>query len=120
MPQIQKKTVAPGIVIMEVSGRIVLGNECLHVEWTLDELIAGNHKKVVLDLSKLEYVDSVGIGIIVTRCGQMESAGGEIRIASMKPRVEELVRTAKLHRILKVYPTVDEALESFTAPPSQS
>lgn len=116
MPQIQKRTIAPGVVLIEVSGRIVLGNECQHVEWTLDEIIAGNHKKVVLDLSKLEYVDSTGIGIIVTRCGQMESAGGEIRIASMRPRVEELIRTAKLHRILKYYATVDDALQSFVAP----
>jgi anti-sigma B factor antagonist len=90
------------------------------VEWTLDELIAGNHRKVVLDLSKLEYVDSTGIGIIVTSCGRMETAGGELRIASMHPKVEDLMRTAKLHRVMNFYPTVADALQGFVATTSQS
>lgn len=119
-PPIQKTTIEPDIVLVELSGRIVLGRECQQVERELDELIAGKQKKVVLDLSKLEYVDSTGIGIIVTRCGHMEAAGGEMRIASMQPKVVDLMRTAKLDRIMHFYPTVADALQGFAATTSQS
>jgi anti-sigma B factor antagonist len=119
-PPIQTPTIEPDIVVVELSGRIVLGRESQQVEEALDELIAGKQKKVVLDLSKLEYVDSTAIGILVTRCGQMEAAGGDMRIASMQPKVEDLMRTAKLHRILHFYPTVADALQGFATTASQS
>lgn len=120
MQHVQKTTIEPDIVVVELSGRIVLGRECQQVESALDELIASKQKKVVLDLSKLEYLDSTGIGIIVTRCGQMEAAGGEMRIAAMQPKVDELMRTAKLHRIMHFYPTVADALQGFATTAPQS
>ncbi|HSC28231.1 MAG TPA: STAS domain-containing protein [Vicinamibacterales bacterium] len=63
MPEIQKSFVEPDITVMEVSGRITLGRECQRVEWAIEELIEGKQKKVVLDLSKVTYLDSAGIGI---------------------------------------------------------
>jgi anti-anti-sigma factor len=113
MPLIQKTLVEPDIVLVEVAGRIALGRECQVVEWTVEELIADSRRKVVFDLSKLEYLDSTGVGIIATCCGRMEAAGGEVRLASLQPKIEDLMRLTKLNRILNLHPTVADALRSF-------
>ena len=113
MPEIHKKHIDPDIVLVEISGRITLGQECQAVEWTVDELIRDNQKKVVFDLSGVEYLDSTGIGILVMCCGKMQAAGGELRVASIQPKVAELVRIAKLHQMMVFYPTASAAAENF-------
>ena len=113
MPQIQQQQIEPDIVVVRIAGRITLGRECQQVEWAIDELIRNSRKKVVFDLSELEYVDSTGIGIIVMCSGKMSAAGGELRLASLQPRVAELMRVTKLDRIMIFYPTAAAAAENF-------
>lgn len=60
--------------------------------------------------SKLEYLDSTGIGILVTCCGKIEAAGGQLRIASVQPKVEDLMRVTKLHRLMRFHLTVEDWL----------
>ena len=110
MPQIQKTVIEPDVLLVEVSGRFALGRECQIVEWTVEELIAGGQKRVVFDLSKLEYLDSTGVGILATCCGRMEAAGGEMRLACVQPRVADLLRLTKLDRVIRLYPPVADAL----------
>ena len=100
MPQIETKQVEPDIVLLEISGRITLGRECQAVEWAIDDLIKSRRLKVVLDLSKLDYVDSSGIGILVVSRGRMEAAGGELRMACVQPKVAEVIRVSKLTPIM--------------------
>ena len=113
MPQIQKTVIEPDIMLVEVEGRIALGRECQVVEWTVEGLIADCRRKVVFDLSKLDYLDSTGIGIIATCCGRLEAAGGVVRLASLQPKVADLIRLTKLDRVLNLHPTVADALQSF-------
>ena len=113
MPQIHKKRFEPDIVLLEISGRITLGRECQDVEWAVEGLIRDGEKKVVFDLSGLTYVDSAGIGIIVMCCGKMRTAGGEVRLASLQPKIVELMKITKLDRIFHFYPTASAAAENF-------
>ena len=113
MPQIKRKRIEPDIVLLEISGRITLGRECQDVEWAVEGLIRDSEKKVVFDLSELNYVDSSGIGIIVMCCGKMRVAGGEVRLASLQPRVAEVMKVTKLDQIMQFYPTAAAAAENF-------
>jgi anti-sigma B factor antagonist len=113
MPEIHKTHIEPDIELVAISGRITLGPECQAIEQTVDELISANQKKVVFDLSGVEYLDSTGIGILVMCCGRMQAAGGELRVASIQPKVAELVRIAKLDQMMVFYPTVAAAFENF-------
>jgi anti-sigma B factor antagonist len=117
VPDITKRLVEPDVTVVEVSGRIALGRECQVVEWTVEELLRSNRKKMVFDLSRLDYVDSTGLGILVMCVGKVDAAGGELRLASLQPRVENLMRISKLHRIMTFYPDVTTALEGFAAQP---
>ena len=116
MPTIEQKHIEPDVIVLEISGRITLGRECQAVEWAIDDLIRNSKKKVVFDLTGLEYVGSTGIGIIVTCSGKMSAAGGELKLASLMPRVAELMRITKLNQILSFYPTAAAAAESFARP----
>ena len=115
MPQIHRSQIEPDIVLMRISGRITLGRECQAVEWAVDDLIRDNTKKLVFDLSELEYVDSTGIGIIVTCSGKLAAAGGELRLACLHPRVAELMRITKLLQIMPIYPSVAAATDNFVS-----
>ena len=117
MPQIQRKRIEPDIVLLEISGRITLGRECQDVEWAVEGLIRDSEKKVVFDLSDLHYVDSAGIGIIVMCCGKMRAAGGEVRLASLQPRIVEVMKITKLDQIMHFYPTAAAAAENFDISP---
>ncbi len=113
MPQIQKQVIEPGIVLLKISGRITLGRDCEDVEWAVDNLIRDSTKKVVFDLSGLNYVDSIGIGILVMCSGKMTAAGGALRLASLQPRIAELMRITRLDQIWHFYPTAADAAASF-------
>jgi anti-sigma B factor antagonist len=113
VPQIQKEAIEPDIVLLKISGRISLGRDCLDVEWAVDDLIRDQRKKVVFDLSGLEYLDSTGIGVLVMCSGKMSATGGQLRLASLQPRIAELMRVTRLDQIWHFYPTAADATQNF-------
>ena len=78
-----------------------------------DDLIRDRRVKVVFDLSKVDYVDSTGIGILVMCWGRTKRAGGELRLASLQPRITELMQMTRLDQILLFYPTVASAIDGL-------
>ena len=79
--QLQKSQPAPDICLVEFSGKLMMGNDSRQVEWTVSELLNAGTKKIVFELSKLDSIDSTGVGIIVMCDGKVRKAGGEVRIA---------------------------------------
>jgi len=115
MPQITKRRIDPNVVVLDISGRITLGRDCQDLEWAVEDLIRDNTTKVIFDLSRLDYVDSTGIGVIVMSVAKMTSAGGQLCLASPQPRIIELLRVTKLDQVWRLYATVAEAADAFTA-----
>jgi anti-sigma B factor antagonist len=111
--RIQQTPIEPDIVLVHITGRLSVGRDCEDLQWAVDELIRGNRKKVVFDLSELNYVDSMGVGILVMCSGRLTRAGGELRMASLQPRIAELMRITKLDQILYLFPTTALAIEDF-------
>ncbi len=79
----------------------------------LKELVDEGHFNIVIDLSKTEYMDSSGLGAIVSRISVTRSNGGDIRLASPMEFVKSLLDVTNLIQILKIYDSVDEAVASF-------
>ena len=114
MLEIQRTVMETDVLVMTLAGRLALGRECQQVEWTVDELLAGGQRKIIFDLSRLDYMDSTGIGILVTCCGRIEAAGGHMRLAAVNAKVDELLRVTKLSRVVGIYGTVPEAVASVS------
>jgi anti-sigma B factor antagonist len=110
---IQSKQVQPDIVVLEMKGRITMGNDCRQVEWTTKKLVAENKKKMIFDLSGVTHIDSTGIGIIVMVAGQMKKAGGALRVAGANEHVESLLRMTAVDQIVELHPTAVAAATGF-------
>jgi|SRR6516225_1234525 anti-anti-sigma factor len=106
---IEKKQVEPGMAVVAVSGRLVLGRELERLESVVTELVGQAQKKIVLDVTALDYADSSGVGVLVSCVTHVKKAGGELRIAGANPRMQRLFQVTGVDKILLQYPTVAEA-----------
>ena len=112
---IQKKRIEPDIMLIELEGKICLGNSAKELEWAVAELQKANEKKVVFDLSGVTMMDSTGIGIVAMCSGRMKKAGGELRVAGAKGVVEDVLKLTHMEAIVGLYATTAEAVAGFTS-----
>jgi anti-sigma B factor antagonist len=113
MLEIQSKRIEPDILVVAIAGRITMGRECKHLEWTTDSLIREAHRKVVFDLAGVTYIDSTGIGIIMMSAGQLKEVGGQLRVAGAKGHVEEVLKMTNVDKVVGLHPSIDAAAASF-------
>lgn len=102
-----------GVTVLDLSGRVVLGEECNSLRSQVMQLLAANKNKILLNLGDVSYVDSTGIGILVEAVLLTAKQSGELKLVKM-PRV--LRNTLLVHRLLPVFEIYDneaEALASF-------
>jgi anti-sigma B factor antagonist len=122
MLEIRRKHIDPDIFVLQLVGRITMGKACQELEWVVDELVRGNIRKLVLDLTEVDRVDSTGLGLIVTSHGKLKKAGGELRVVGVKGMVHEMLYTANIPRIIAFHETLEDALAAMspkTGPPEQ-
>ncbi len=114
MLEIQTKHLQPGIVVLEITGRITIGRECKQLEWATENLVREKlGKKVIFDLTGVTHIDSTGVGIIVMSAGQMKEAGGELRLAGPNKHVEQVLKLTSIDKLVTWTPTVEEAAVAF-------
>jgi anti-sigma B factor antagonist len=113
MLEIQTKQVPPDIVVLEVTGKITIGRDCQHLEWTVDKLVQEKQKKIIFDLTGVSHIDSTGIGIIVMSAGKVKEAGGELRLAGVNSHVEHILKMTNIDKVVAWNPTVTEAVVGF-------
>jgi anti-sigma B factor antagonist len=77
------------------------------------------NKQVVLDMEEVSFVDSSGLGVILSVLRELSSAGGDLRLCRLQKRVRVMFEMVRLQRILGLFDTPDDAIRSFTpaAPP---
>jgi anti-anti-sigma factor len=114
MLEIQTRHIPPGIVVLEITGRITIGRESKQLEWAAENLVhEKQEKKVIFDLSRVTHIDSTGVGIIVVSAGQMKEAGGELRLAGPNKHVERVLKLTSIDRLVTWNATVKEAAVAF-------
>ncbi len=110
---IEQKQIPPDITVLEMTGRIVMGNNSRDVELKLAELFREKAKKIIFDLKGITMLDSTGVGILIVCQGKVTREGGELRMAGATGVVEETLKITNAHKIIHLFPTVAEALTSF-------
>ena len=113
MLEIHSKRIPPDVIVLELTGRITLGNDAQHLEWMGTALVRDKEKKVVLDLTNVSRVDSTGVGIIMMVCGLLKQSGGELRLAGAKGLVEDVLKLTNVHNMIAVHPDAKTAAASF-------
>jgi anti-sigma B factor antagonist len=101
-----------GVLIVDCHGRIVFGEESAVLRDTVRKLITENNK-IVLNLGGVNYIDSGGLGTLVSLFTTAHTAGGSIKLANLTQRVGDLLQVTKLVTVFEVYSNEEEAVESF-------
>ena len=101
------------IAVLMVSGKLMGGNEIKEVHGHVKGLISNGIKKMVIDLSKVEWINSQGIGLLISSHISLRNAGGNLRIARATERVNSILIITKLLDIFDTYETVDQAVANF-------
>ena len=110
---IQTKKLPPDVVVLEMVGKITMGNDCRQVEWTTSKLVEESCRKVIFDLSGVSHVDSTGIGIIVTVAALMRNSGGQLRVAGANQHVDQIFRMTNIDQIVPLHPDTAAAASAF-------
>jgi anti-sigma B factor antagonist len=98
---------------VELTGRITLGRESSQIEAQIVKLLQEGARKLVIDLSKVDYVDSTGIGIIAYCFGKITQAGATCRVAGAKGLVMDLFRITRLDSVIQFFPDAESASASL-------
>ncbi|TAM84779.1 MAG: anti-sigma factor antagonist [Acidobacteria bacterium] len=102
-----------GVTVLALSGRVTLGDESNQLRSKIKELLSHGDKRLVLDLGKVSYIDSAGLGTLVAAYTSARNEGGEIRLASITKKFDELLNITKLVTIFSVHDSVADALKAF-------
>ena len=105
------------VYIIGCSGRIVLGEELRSMESELD-LAVRDFSRVVLQIAEVDRLDSTAMGLLVRYAATTRKRGGDVRLASPPPFIDNLLKITKLSSVLQVYPSEEEAVLSFLKEPA--
>lgn len=100
------------ITIVEVEGQLIVGNRQELKQRVLDELDSGA-RKVLVDFSRTGYIDSSGLGVLVSLAKRLRDDGGELRLANLNDDLRTLFELTKLDTLFPIADTRERALESF-------
>ncbi len=104
--------VVNGVFIVDCNGRIVFGEEAGAIrEFVKTALV--QHKQIVLNLRNVTYIDSGGLGTLVGLYTSAHSAGGDVRLSQLTPKVGQLLQVTKLVTVFVAFDSDEEAVKSF-------
>jgi anti-sigma B factor antagonist len=98
--------------ICDVDGEINL-NTSLELRKVFDELVRSQIKKVIIDFSKVPYIDSSGLATLIELLQRLKKNNGKLRICSVTEKVKNIFEITKLHKLFEIYDDQESALESF-------
>ncbi len=102
-----------GVSIVDLSGRITLGEGSVLLRDTVRDLIAKGEKKILLNLGDVTYIDSSGIGELVSAFTTVRNHGGELKLLNLTKKVHDLLQITKLYTVFDVKDDEAAAVGSF-------
>ena len=104
-----------GITVVDLSGRITLGEGSVILRDTVRDLVAKGNKKILLNLGDVNYIDSSGIGELVSAFTSVRNQGGELKLLNLTKKVHDLLQITKLYTVFDVKDDEASAVKSFGA-----
>ena len=108
-----KFTYYDDIVIVSAKGNLMGGKETDDYHQMVKDLISGGKNKIVADLSKVKWINSKGLGMLMGCYTSCKNAGGDFKIAGATEKVKSLLMITKLLTLFDAFETIDDAVESF-------
>lgn len=102
-----------GALVVELKGNVMGGPETQHFHDVLHQAISDNKKNIVVDLSDVKFMNSSGLGMLISGFTSIKNAGGNMKLARATEKINSLLVITKLITIFEHFNSVDEAVESF-------
>jgi anti-sigma B factor antagonist len=102
-----------GITIVDITGRIVLGAESAAVRDVIADLLSKGHKQVLLNLARVDYIDSMGLGSLVGAFVSARKQGGELKLLNVPSKVTDVMQMTKLYTVFDITNDEAAAVKSF-------
>jgi anti-sigma B factor antagonist len=103
-----------GVTILDLSGRITLGEGSVQLRDSIRDLLAKGSKLILLNLADVNYIDSSGIGELVSAYTTVRNQGGELKLLNLTKKVHDLLQITKLYTVFDVKDDEASAIASYT------
>jgi anti-sigma B factor antagonist len=101
------------VIVVDLSGRIKLGEGSTTLRETVKDLMSKGHKKILLNLGDISYIDSSGIGELVSAFTSVRNQGGELKLLNLTKKVHDLLQITKLYTVFDVKDDETAAIRAF-------
>ena len=109
-----------GVIILELNGRVVSGEECESFRQKVKELLASRQLSILLNLGEVTRIDSTGIGALVESVILSAKEGGRLKLFKVPRLIRNILSTHRLLQAFDIYETEEEAVASFAAEAQQA
>ncbi len=101
------------VVVLEPKGKIMGGPDATMLHDQLHDFIKQNKKKIIIDLAKVDWMNSTGLGILISGLTTLRNNKGELKLANVTDKIQSLLAITKLITVFESYDSVEEAVASF-------
>lgn len=102
-----------GVTIVDLNGRIVLGEATTALREILQNLVSQGQKKILLNLADVSYIDSSGLGALVSGYTTLTGQAGQLKLLNLTKKVQDLLQITKLLTVFEVFSDESAAVRSF-------
>jgi anti-sigma B factor antagonist len=102
-----------GVTVVDMSGRITLGEGSVVLRDTVRDLVSKGEKKILLNLGNVTYIDSSGIGELVSAFTSVRNQGGELKLLNLTKKVHDLLQITKLYTVFDIKDDETAAIGAF-------
>ena len=102
-----------GVAVVDMSGRITLGEGSVVLRDTIRDLIGKGQKNILLNLGNVTYIDSSGIGELVSAFTAVRREGGELKLLNLTKKVHDLLQITKLYTVFDIKDDEAAAIKAF-------
>lgn len=104
---------AGDVTVLDLSGKITIGEGSVQLREKVRQLLDGGNSKILLNLGDVSYVDSSGIGELVSSYTTVNKAGGQLKLLNLTKKIQDLLAITKLLTVFEIHESEDGALAAF-------
>ena len=108
-----RERVVNGISVLDISGKISLGEGDLQIKDRIKDLLADGQRRILLNLADVSYIDSAGLGSLISSYATVKREGGNLKLVNLTKRVKDLLAITKLITVFDTFEDEASAVSSF-------
>jgi anti-sigma B factor antagonist len=113
MPLYIVEKLVAGIILLDLRGRITLGQETEAFRRKIRELLDDGQRRLILDLGQITYIDSVGLSTLVACLTSVRKQGGDLKLVHLPQGVHQLLQITRLVTVFEIYDNLESVLRAF-------